>query len=69
MLLAMWWLLFRVSKMIALNVERLGLTLQDSAAEVIAIKIIELAQRGVKTPTAPYLATIAGFKLDGRKLI
>ena len=65
----MWWLLFRVSKMIALNVERLGLTLQDSAAEVIAIKIIELAQRGVKTPTALYLATIAGFKLDGRKLI
>ena len=65
----MWWLLFRVSKMIALNVERLGLTLQDPAAEVIAIKIIELAQRGVKTPTALYLATIAGFKLDGRKLI
>ena len=55
--------------MIALNVERLGLTLQDFAAEVIAIKIIELAQRGVKTPTALYLATIAGFKLDGRKLI
>ena len=46
----------------------LGLTLQDPAAEVIASNIIELAQRGVKASPALYLATMAGFKLDGQKL-
>ena len=34
----------------------------DPAAEVIAKKIIELAQRGLKNPTALHLAAIKEFK-------
>lgn len=40
----------------------LGLKLQDPAAEVVAIKIVELVQCGVKTPKALYLRTLAAFK-------
>lgn len=36
---------------------------KNPAAEVIAEKVIEHAQRGVLTPTALYLAVMAEFKL------
>jgi hypothetical protein len=44
----------------------LGLKLQDPAAEVIAIKIVELAQRGLEKPTELYLGTMAAFKLGNQ---
>jgi hypothetical protein len=40
---------------------------KNPAAEIVAEKIIELAQRGVRTPTALYEATIADFRPDGPK--
>jgi hypothetical protein len=42
----------------------LGGTGKNPAAEIIAAKIIEHAQRGVKTQTQLYLATMAGLKPD-----
>jgi hypothetical protein len=40
---------------------------KDPAAEVIAARIIELAQRGIRTEHALYAATIREFKLgDGK---
>jgi len=39
---------------------------KNPAAEVIAEKIIEHAQRGVRTKTALYSATMAEFKLGDR---
>ena len=49
----------------------IGVTLfvdrKNPAAEVVAEKIIEHAQRGVRTPTALYEATIADFRPDGPK--
>lgn len=41
----------------------LGLQLQEPAAEVVAMKIVELVECGVKTPRALYVRTIAAFKL------
>jgi hypothetical protein len=41
----------------------LGLKLEDPAAEVVAFKVIELVQRGVRTQTGLYLLTMAAFKL------
>jgi hypothetical protein len=35
---------------------------KNPAAEIVAEKIIELAQRGMRTETALYLATMAEFK-------
>jgi len=45
----------------------LGLKLRGPAAEVVAIKIVELVQCGVKTPKALYLRTMAAFKLDDER--
>lgn len=44
----------------------LGLGPKDLAAEVVAEKIVELVQCGVRTPTALYLGTMAAFKFTGR---
>jgi hypothetical protein len=38
---------------------------KNPSAEIIAAKIIEHAQRGVKTQTALYLATMADLKPGG----
>ena len=40
----------------------LGFKLSDLSAEIIAEKIIQNVQRGVKSKTALYLATMADFK-------
>jgi len=40
---------------------------KNPAAEVIAEKIIQHAQRGVRTKMALYLATIAEFRLGDRR--
>jgi len=45
--------------------ETLGLSDRDDAmTQLIAEKIIELAQRGLKNPTALHLAAIKEFKPD-----
>jgi len=46
----------------------IGVTLgtgKNPAAEIVAAKVIEHAQRGVKTQTQLYLATMADLKPDG----
>jgi hypothetical protein len=47
----------------------IGVTLsgtgKNHAAEIVAAKVIEHAQHGVKTQTELYLATMADFKPDG----
>ena len=45
----------------------LDLNPQDPAAEVLAFKIIQLIEDGVRTPAALYLDTIAAFKARGRE--
>jgi hypothetical protein len=45
----------------------LGLNPQGPAAEVIANKIAELVQCGVKTPTELYLGTMHAFNVMGRE--
>jgi hypothetical protein len=45
----------------------IGVTLgegKNPAAEIVAGKIIQHAQRGVRTQTAPYIATMADLKPD-----
>jgi hypothetical protein len=45
--------------------EALGLSVRsDAMTELVAGKIIELAQRGYKNPTALYLAAIKEFKAN-----
>jgi hypothetical protein len=41
----------------------LGVKAQSAAGEIVAGKIIELVQRGVKNPTALYLAAMSAFNL------
>lgn len=41
----------------------LGIKAQSPAGEVIAAKIIELVQRGMRNPTALYLAARSGLNL------
>jgi len=45
--------------------EALGLSNRDDAmTKLVAEAIIELAQRGIKNPTALHMATIKEFKSD-----
>jgi hypothetical protein len=54
-----------MAKALAATRETLGLSSRDDAmTKLVAEKIIELAQRGLKNPTALHLAAIEEFKSD-----
>jgi len=59
-----------MSSALELVCDNLGIKIEprrkNPAADVIAEKIIQHAQRGVRTKKALYLATIAEFKLGDR---
>lgn len=54
-----------MGKALVITCETLGLSTRDDAlTRLVAQKIIEVAQRGLKNPTALHLAVIKEFKAD-----
>ena len=56
-----------MSKAFVSSCEVLGIDRLDPTAELVARKIIELAQRGIRNPTALHLGALQELKSDGRE--
>jgi hypothetical protein len=54
-----------MSKAFVSTCEALGIDRLDPTAELLARKIIELAERGIRNPTALHLGALQEFKSDG----